>query len=618
MNLTPYQMDGQYVPSNRIFWLAHIIDYIVNTSGVANITALTGQSAQNSLGLIFAQNWDNNKNSWPKNKILTSPISFNPTLPFAGNVASANSSALKYGLVDRNFNMTDFATKIVLSPLYSEKEVFLIYLSKQWATTNSGKNRNLLSVLHEMYCNNPSTCITNINNAGQNNDDILHDIFNTVTGGVYNPSVDIISPKSPDNIKHTLNLSGLLPSGSNDFSNDAKLILKLFFDNEAKLQTPHAHAQHLGSSTTGIFEIINKSNYKIFIKNYIYIVIDYISRNLIYYGAPGTGKSFAVDKMCKRFTHYRTTFHPDSDYSTFVGCYKPTKDQTHPIYGFDSVGNTVKAEDPKGTIVLRQEITYKFVAQAFTNAYVEAWQKFEKNEPVLLVIEEINRGNCAQIFGDLFQLLDRNKDGYSTYPIKPDADLGQYIKEEFAKAGLSSSAYPTVVSGEELILPNNLYIWATMNTSDQSLFPIDSAFKRRWNWKYVPITDAKEDWKLDAKDINGNYYDWYQFIQQMNKIIYKMTLSADKQMGYFFCKADENTKLISMDTFVNKVLFYLWNDVFKDFGMDEGDLFKYKKNGKDEDLVFTEFFDEDGNPNTDAAKAFIENVMAWGKEDKNE
>ena len=116
-----------------------------------------------------------------------------------------------------------------------------------------------------------------------------------------------------------------------------------------------------------------------------------------------------------------------------------------------------------------------------------------------------------------------------------------------------------VLEGEVLLLPNNLYIWATMNTSDQSLFPIDSAFKRRWDWYYVPISNAEKNWTIE---VNGAKYDWWNFLQAINDRVYDATYSEDKKLGYFFCKADDG--IISSSKFVSKVIFYLWNDVFKD------------------------------------------------------
>ena len=323
----------------------------------------------------------------------------------------------------------------------------------------------------------------------------------------------------------------------------------------------------------------------------------------IFYGAPGTGKSNTikkvVDEQGKRC--HRTTFHPDSDYSTFVGAYKPTMKESY----ITKDGVTTKEE----------KITYTFCPQAFTNAYVEAWNT---EEEVYLVIEEINRGNCAQIFGDLFQLLDR-KNGVSEYPVEADADLQNYLNKALAKT--SRTDIPAdVKSGEKLMLPSNLYIWATMNTSDQSLFPIDSAFKRRWEWKYIKIKEGKDkngnklDWKVDVKmDEAGNLLSWWAFIQKNNEIIASMTSSADKQLGYFFCYAKDG--LIDKETFVSKVIFYLWNDVFKDYGFEDASLFRYTDNdGKENDLTFPDFYDEDGEKvNTERLTDFVKKVMNWKK-----
>lgn len=270
----------------------------------------------------------------------------------------------------------------------------------------------------------------------------------------------------------------------------------------------------------------------------------------IFYGAPGTGKSNTIKREVdeKKKICFRTTFHPDSDYSTFVGCYKPTM-KVQPLYN-QQTGAKIGEE---------KKIAYTYIPQAFTKAYVKAWQN--PTEPVYLIIEEINRGNCAQIFGDIFQLLDRNDQGLSDYPIKADDDLKAHLYECF----ISNDNLPeNIKSGEELQLPSNLYIWATMNTSDQSLFPIDSAFKRRWDWTYMPIYDAKKGWKIE---VNGKRYGWWSFLEKINEKIGTTTSTEDKKLGYFFCKAD-NKGIISAEKFVGKVIFYLWNDVFKDYAED--------------------------------------------------
>lgn len=322
----------------------------------------------------------------------------------------------------------------------------------------------------------------------------------------------------------------------------------------------------------------------------------------IFYGAPGTGKSHAINELTAGKDVIRTTFHPDTDYSTFVGAYKPT---TKSVPVTTVIGTeAVPVKDKGGKEMKEDKIVYEFVSQAFLQAYVEAWRKYsaasENEEPQdeYLVIEEINRGNCAQIFGDLFQLLDRGDEGFSEYPIKADSDLKKLLEKEFSGLEIKNKEkinalfkggkdiVAQVLAGDELLLPSNFYIWATMNTSDQSLFPIDSAFKRRWDWRYVPISDAGKKWVIE---VNGAKYDWWKFLVAINDKVYHATYSEDKKLGYFFCKANDG--VISADKFVSKVIFYLWNDVFKDSEF-EGDTFKDEDGEK---LSFDKFYSVENN-----------------------
>lgn len=328
----------------------------------------------------------------------------------------------------------------------------------------------------------------------------------------------------------------------------------------------------------------------------------------IFYGAPGTGKSHAVKKETeaweKRGRVVRTTFHPDSDYSTFVGAYKPT---TESVQRYD-VYNKPMTRD--GVPVMEQIITYEFVEQAFLQAYIDAWKNRE--EPEFLIIEEINRGNCAQIFGDLFQLLDRGNDGYSEYAIKADKDLQKHLCKAFEDVEIAD--YPNVKTGKELLLPGNLYIRATMNTSDQSLFPIDSAFKRRWDWKYVPIAKGNDNgtelnWMIE---VDGDLYDWWTFVKTINKHVFDTTNSEDKQLGFFFCKAKDD--VISAETFVCKVIFYLWNDVFKDFGFDDK-MFEDKEDGMNPKLSFDKFYMANGKVHEGKVRMFLDNLGMMPEED---
>ena len=313
------------------------------------------------------------------------------------------------------------------------------------------------------------------------------------------------------------------------------------------------------------------------------------SNQIIYFGAPGTGKSFRVEQITEQYGDdvIRTTFHPDSDYSTFVGCYKPSMESIPQTYTVEGKEKPIIGKD--GEQVTKEEIVYSFVPQAFTQAYTRAWLNPDK--PIFLVIEELNRGNCAQIFGDIFQLLDRNANNESAYSIIPDHDLQQHLATEFKNAENIPS---DIKEAKAMRLPANLYIWATMNTSDQSLFPIDSAFKRRWIWKYIPIANAELGYKIQ---VGNHQYDWWTFVEKVNGEIEGATKSEDKKLGYFFAKADNN--IIAADTFVSKVVFYLWNDVFKD---------SYDKTIFKNDLTFHKFFQPNGDPKTEVIDQFMHDL----------
>lgn len=531
----------------------------------------------------------------------------------------------------------------------------------------------------------------------------------------------------------------------------------------------------------------------------------------IFYGAPGTGKSYTIDRETKGYAVVRTTFHPDSDYSTFVGAYKPVMDEVD-VKVTPIVTNNGVSLQPSG-IYKEKRIAYKFVKQAFLKAYLGAWKKYVDNGPKqngvvvtasngekfilkevapdyvaytketqinitqfennvkdywnnnvsqdnkdnwkwfqqivclwyqerddeeqsadkcwdaftkelkgekkslsystsnqqylitsdgsniiiktckerkagqdkieeefnkngvtyisvqatiakklhdyggtfeeawgklekevkehllshsdaadsngilpqFLIIEEINRGNCAQIFGDLFQLLDRGENKFSEYPIEADTDLQQEIawafKEEKeyklssniniegAVKGYTSNYGKTlsedVQEGRVLLLPPNLYIWATMNTSDQSLFPIDSAFKRRWDWEYMPIGYKNSNWTIEIGD---KKYKWVDFQQKINDKIYDVDNSEDKQLGDYFVNADRTDNKISAKTLLNKILFYLWNDVCKD---DPDQIFRRKDdkdNNQEKSIKFSEFFCDD-----DERDRKLQGFMAFNK-----
>lgn len=286
----------------------------------------------------------------------------------------------------------------------------------------------------------------------------------------------------------------------------------------------------------------------------------------IYFGAPGTGKSNKINSEIDNSRTLRITFHPETSYADFIGAYKPLMKPTRinciedgKVYHADPIKEHPGTED---------KIAYSFTPQAFLNAYVAAWK--DLNHKWYLVIEEINRGNCARIFGDIFQLLDRPQ-GFSSYPIVPDNDISNYLKSKEAFGCLTEETRskivnydPRILSGEVMSLPPNLHIWATMNTSDQSLYPMDAAFKRRWEWIYIPIEykPDKKDWEFQ---IGIELFNWGKFLQAINKKITEVTGSTDKQIGYFFISPDLNRNIISKNRFLNKFIFYIFNDVFKNF-----------------------------------------------------
>ena len=368
-------------------------------------------------------------------------------------------------------------------------------------------------------------------------------------------------------------------------------------------QNPDRASQTFQIDKDSAQQLIALLEKELFLQKLEFLSADNLPLQQIFYGAPGTGKSNTIRRVVDEQgkINFRTTFHPDSDYSTFVGTYKPTMKEST----ITKDGETTKEE----------KIIYTFCPQAFTNAYVKAWNT---DEDVYLIIEEINRGNCAQIFGDLFQLLDR-KNGVSEYPVEADTDLQNYLCK--ALVDTKRTDIPDDVKyGKILKLPSNLYIWATMNTSDQSLFPIDSAFKRRWEWKYIKIKNhPEENYQIM---IGEEQQDWWEFIKKINEIIASMTSSADKQLGYFFCCAKNG--VIDEETFVSKVIFYLWNDVFKDYGFEDASLFRYitkDEAGKETEkgLTFPDFYDEEGEKvNTERLTDFVKKVMNWKADEKKD
>lgn len=362
------------------------------------------------------------------------------------------------------------------------------------------------------------------------------------------------------NIKGSKEIKGTLRNLKSAIDKNIHLFLKTYGDDvELKNQTSIHIFESYKNKVSNYLDLSPKSiEIKHIEKEEFEIHQNSSSLNKIFYGAPGTGKSHKVKELVagKELRTERVTFHPEFDYNAFVGGYKPTM-------GIDESGKEI--------------IRYEFVPQAFTRIYCDAWNSLasEKEEDFYLIIEEINRGNCAEIFGDIFQLLDRNSD----YDISPSKELKEFLLDK--RKGLLNEEFG--LKEGKMKLPSNLNILATMNTSDQSLFPMDSAFKRRWDWEYIPInyedSEKNKSSKFKVLLSKTESFSWLSFIKSVNSVIKQNdNLGMDKCLGNYFVKPV--TEDIDIETFINKVIFYLWNDVFKD-EMEENNIFLNKTTYED-------------------------------------
>lgn len=266
-------------------------------------------------------------------------------------------------------------------------------------------------------------------------------------------------------------------------------------------------------------------------------------RNLIYFGAPGTGKSYLLKKEAERFedsqsdtpieiyglTEYveRVTFHPEYTYFDFVGSYKPMMD-----------GENIKYSFEPGPF-----------ARVLKKALSDPYKQY------LLIIEEINRARVAAVFGDMFQLLDRDSNGKSEYFITPAKDLLAYLTTEEKDEAGNIIQQRAELEGGKLRLPANMFIWATMNSADQGVFPMDTAFKRRWSFKYVGIDESE-------KNIKGNCAEeWKELRKRINQLLQEAGINEDKQLGPFFLKETELEDTATFkEAFAEKVIMYLFED----------------------------------------------------------
>lgn len=230
-----------------------------------------------------------------------------------------------------------------------------------------------------------------------------------------------------------------------------------------------------------------------------------------------------------------------------------------PVVGFEKDSN-LQIVGHDGKLMPRPVSYFSFVPGPLTEALVCAYElagNSNKQDHVYVVIEEINRGDCSAIFGDVFQLLDRDESGRSEYGINLKPDLLAYFKSNHVNFDIALDG--------KLYLPENLTLLATMNTSDQSLYPMDSAFKRRWQWISCPIDfnqllefTAVRPFLYDGKI----KWDWIGLLERINNSIVQDSME-DKQIGPWFIKPSQDGS-ISFEAFLNKCLFYLWHDVFKD------------------------------------------------------
>ncbi|RYP98855.1 AAA domain (dynein-related subfamily) [Bifidobacterium pseudolongum subsp. globosum] len=277
--------------------------------------------------------------------------------------------------------------------------------------------------------------------------------------------------------------------------------------------------------------------------------------NWILFGAPGTGKSYVIDQAAKQYPRCRVTFHPDYTYAQFIGAYKPVPSQ----------------QTASG-------ITYGFVPGPFVNTLVESLEN--PNTPHILIIEEINRADPAAVFGDVFQLLDRNDEGSSEYSVRTSQELKDYLQGKLS-ANAQKTLRALIVDLEqseadapdydcsEIAIPNNMYIWASMNSADQGVFPMDTAFKRRWTFQYLPIDS--DNGILQSADGAFLSEHWDEIRTNINKLLKSQgrDIPEDKLLGPYFLSArelhndDEDAEQNAQNfvhVFASKVIMYLFED----------------------------------------------------------
>lgn len=321
-------------------------------------------------------------------------------------------------------------------------------------------------------------------------------------------------------------------------------------DEEETNETSHTERSEDLSANDSVLE--EEEEYKEVIYRTGYSSKTEFEYNRIVFGAPGTGKSYKLKKDCAELmkdmggTFERITFHPDYSYAHFVGTYKPVSDK-------------------KGNIL------YEFVPGPFIRVYVDALKsgRSEDPKPHLLLIEEINRARVAAVFGDIFQLLDRDDDGVSEYEVQISEDIKRYLS---LKLGGNPENY------ERISIPDNMFIWASMNSADQGVFPMDTAFRRRWDFEYLGIN--QNDGEISGNIMLGTgthalEVNWNRLRKAINeKLSVDYRVNEDKLMGPFFLskkiiKTDESGNIVNpdkfMEVFKSKIIMYLYEDAAKQY-----------------------------------------------------
>lgn len=400
---------------------------------------------------------------------------------------------------------------------------------------------------------------------------------------------------------------------------DVKEILDDIYDNCDKenkhVKHPYMRENETKENRSIIFkylkEKVNKEKTQTLIEKIKTKIEKYIQINKykqkIYYGVPGCGKSYTIKKELDKVIEsaedrssriFRVTVHPDYSYGDFIGSIMP------------------KVKEGK--------ISYEFVPGIFTRALKRALELKDKNENenVYLIVEEMTRGNIAEIFGDIFQLLDRDENGESEYEIDNE-NIYRSIYEHGSSDSDNSEENETKktenkrwLSNNKIKLPSNFYIWGTLNTSDQNVFVMDNAFKRRFNFQLIKVdgNKAEMDEKLNNefkkffKSFDENQKFWRldnNFVKELNNyIIEELELNEDKQIGNYFIKILGESQEFA-NVMANKLLYYLWYDVQK---VTYGDKYIFNK---DKITKFEDIFDkEDLDDIFD--KNFFEKVIGKG------